>query len=92
MEPDLQLRKTLQVSFAAENGSTIPSEPKRLYIKDTFNLSYSEDSGYAFTGWEIVDSNGNDARDCIQITGSGREVSVKVIKDDCSITIRAKIL
>lgn len=84
-------RTKLNISFIASHGNTIPSEDKSYYSGNTFNLRYSEDGDYAFTGWKVIDAATNlEVNDVLKFDNDGKDVMVEVLKTDMAVKIIAE--
>lgn len=91
IQPYTLLREKVIIHFFSEHGSTVPVEEKRLYLGDEFNLSFREESGYAFTGWKVIDElNGEEVSDVLEFSGNGEDVTVKVLDVNRKVTVRAE--
>lgn len=89
IKPYTYLRGRLTVNFVSENGSTVPAEQKTYYPGEKFSLSYKSVNDYSFTSWSVIDDDGNPVDDALEFIGSGTDVEVKVLKDNCRVNIVA---
>lgn len=81
----------INISFAATHGSIVPAEDKSYYSGNTFNLRYSEDGDYAFTGWKVIDvATNQEVDDALKFDNNGKDVVVEVLKTGISVKIIAE--
>lgn len=90
VKPVFYVKGKLTVNFSSDKGSVVPSEEKQFYKGDKFELRYKEVSDYAFTGWKVLDAQGNELSDVVKFSANDSDVTVEVLKDNASILIKAE--
>ena len=89
--PNLVIQGTVTVSFSTAHGYIIPADTKLYYVDDVFNVSYREEQGFVFTGWQVEDASGNIVNDVIEIkNANAAETECKVLKESSSVKLVAK--
>jgi len=89
--PFFKERGFVEVIFDTNHGYTIPSDKKTYYVDDEFTVSYREETGFAFTNWQVENSSGNIINDVLEIVDSNAaETTCKVLKESSSLKLVAK--
>lgn len=79
--PDIEIRGFVNIRFSAVHGSISPSEDKKYYVGESFNVTYRESGSYSFTSFAVEVSNKEDSGNYISIEEiSEYEIKCTVLK------------
>lgn len=88
--PVLIEQGSVTVSFSTKHGYTVPADSKLYYVDDVFNVSYREEQGFVFTGWQVQDAAGNIVNDVLEIKNpNSAETECKVLKESAGVKLVA---
>lgn len=88
--PFTTIRNKLTLRFEATNGNLIPFETKSFFENESFDLKFTENTGFCFSHFELLDSDNESVEidDYLQIDKSKTEQKVTVKKVDAALTLK----